>query len=256
MSKLFIKNRDNNSICVVTEGPDDANKLAFVAHGLSGNKEEPHIRAMITAFLESGYKVLSYDAVHTFGESTGGEYEDATVSNYYADLEDVIAWAGKQPWYAEPFVLCGHSLGSISVAWYAENYPEKVKALAPTSTVVSGALSLETPKYTGDTAEKWKQDGILLGTKKNGTQTRLKWSHMEDRLRYDLLPKASKLTMPVLMVVGSKDDSTPWAHQRMLFDKLSGEKELHVIEGAFHSFDELHEQQQLQDIVKTWLAEL
>ena len=41
-------------------------------------------------------------------------------------------------WYGEPFVLVGHSLGGISTALFAENYPDKVKALAPISTVVSG----------------------------------------------------------------------------------------------------------------------
>lgn len=254
--KISIKNRDGNKICVLVEGSETAGKLAFVAHGLGGNKEEAHIRAMAEAFLETGYTVVTYDAVHTFGESEGGEFEDATVTNYYADLEDVIKWASEQSWYAEPFVLAGHSLGSISVALFAEKYPEKVKALAPISTVISGALSLETPKYGPELIEQWKQTGIKVDRGYEGRERRLQWSHMEDRLKYDLLPNAHKLTMPLLMVVGSKDDGTPVAHQKLLYDKVSGEKDFHIIEGAFHSFTRPHEQAELKTIVKAWADKL
>lgn len=252
--KTFIKNRDDNDLSVVVENEGQRGKLAFVMHGLGGSKEQPHIRAMAQAFLENGYTVVTWDAVHTFGESKGGLYEDATITNYYADLEDIIAWAENQAWYVEPFVLCGHSLGGISTALFAEKYPEKVKALAPLSTVVSGKLSLETK---ADDLESWKRDGIRVTMSHDGTkEKRLKWSHMEDRLKYDLLKNVDKLTMPVLLIVGEKDDPTPPGHQQILFEKLPGKKEIHTIKGALHSFYEPHEQQEMKQHVKTWVEQL
>lgn len=253
--KTFITNRDGNKTCVVVEGPETAGKLAFVMHGLGGNKNEGHIRAMAEAFRETGYTVVTWDAVHTFGESEGGKYEDATITNYYADLEDVIAWAESQPWYAEPFVLCGHSLGGISTALFAEKYPKKIKALAPIATVVSGKISFEAHSLSPNlqNLEEWKQKGVWVAKSWDGTrEKRLKWSHMEDRLKYDLLPEVDKLTMPVLMIVGEKDDPTPPAHQKVLFANLPGQKELHVIKGALHSFYEPHEQAELKQLVKAW----
>lgn len=239
---------------VLVEGDTSSDKLAFVMHGLGGNKEQPHIRAMVEAFLENGYKVVSFDAVHTFGESEGGKYEDATVTNYLADLEDVIDWASSQPWYKEPFVVCGHSLGGISVALYAEDHPNKIKALAPISTVVSGKLSAAVKT---DDLEKWEKEGVLVSMSFDGKrEKRLKWSHMVDRLRYDLIPKASELTMPVLLVVGEQDSSTPLEHQRVLFNALEGPKEIHVIDGAQHSFYEIGEQKELKRIVKAWASKL
>lgn len=252
--KTFIKNRDGNEVCVVVENGDNPGKLAFVMHGLGGSKEQPHIRAMVEAFLENGYTVVTWDAVHTFGESRGGLYEDATITNYYADLEDVIDWAKEQEWYVEPFVLCGHSLGGISTALFAEKYSEKVKALAPLSTVVSGKLSLETK---ADDLESWKRDGIRVTMSHDGTkEKRLKWSHMENRLKYDLLENVDKLTMPVLLIVGEKDDPTPPEHQQILFEKLPGKKELHTVKGALHSFYEPHEQQEVKQLVKSWIESL
>ena len=257
--KIFIQNRDGDRVCVVVEGPQTPNKLAFVMHGLGGNKDQGHMRAMAEAFLESGYTVVTFDTVHTFGESEGGKYEDATITNYYADLEDVIKWASEQSWYSEPFVLCGHSLGGISTALFAENYPNKVKALAPISTVVSGRISLDAYKLSPnlEDLDKWEKDGIRITKSHDGTkEKRLKWSHMEDRLKYDLLPEVHKLTMPVLMVVGSRDDPTPLVHQQILYDALQGKKELHIIDGALHSFYEPHEQQELKQIFKNWIQKI
>ena len=37
---------------------------------------------------------------------------------------------------------------------------------------------------------------------------------MEERLNHDLIPKVSNLSMPILIIVGSKDDSCPLEHQK------------------------------------------
>lgn len=236
MQKFFIKNRKAQKISVVVEEPSGNPKgLAFVMHGLGGFKEQPHIRAMIESFLENGYVTVSFDTTNTIGESEG-KYEDATITNYFEDLEDVIAWAHGQDWYTEPFILVGHSLGGICVALYAEKNSNKVKALAPISTVVSGKLSTETKDYRD--AENWKRTGWFVreSGSKPGVFLRLPWSHMEDRLKYDLLSEVGNLKMPVLIMSGRLDKPTPVEHQRILFEKLPGPKEMHVIDGADHNF--------------------
>ncbi len=256
--KTFIENRDGKKVCVVVEESETPGKLAFVMHGLGGDKSQGHIRAMAEALLETGYTVVTFDTTNSFGESDGN-YEDATITNYYADLEDVISWASRQSWYVEPFVICGHSLGGISTAMFAEKYPEKIKALAPISTVVSGKISLDAHKLSTnlENLEEWKRDGVRVTKSHDGTKVkRLKWSHMEDRLKYDLLPEVSKLTMPVLMIVGEKDDPTPLVHQQILYEKLPGKKELHVIKGALHSFYEPHEQKELKQLLSQWIEKL
>lgn len=254
MEKLFIKNRSGEKIAVLLEKSEPQKGLAFVMHGLGGFKEQLHIQAYAEAFLENGYTVVRFDTRNTYGESEG-KYEDATTTNYYEDLEDVISWARQQPWYEEPFYLVGHSLGSLCVALYAENHPEQVKALAPTSTVVSGKLSAGTSKYK-DTLEEWKRTGWReeVSESKPGLIKRLKWAEVEDRLRYDLLPKADKLTMPVLLMVGSEDDGTPLEHQKLLYDKLPGKKELYVVEGAEHTFREDEHLREIKEKMKNWIS--
>lgn len=256
MEKISIKNRKNQNIVVFLEKQENQKGLAFVMHGLGGFKEQPHIKIFADSFKEQGCTVVRFDTTNTLGESDG-TYEDATITNYYEDLEDVIKWAGEHSWYQEPFYLAGHSLGGISVALYAENFPEKVKGLAPISTVVSGELSLQT-RRNKERAKEWRKSGWLIeeSNSKPGVIKKLKWSHMEDRLKYDLLPEAGKLTMPVLLIVGEEDESTPVEHQKILFEKLPTEKELHIIKTAPHTFRDQNHLQEIKDIFTKWIAQI
>lgn len=254
--KFFIKNRRSQKIAVKVEKPQNPKGLVFVMHGLGGFKEQPHIRTYAEAFLDNGYTAVRFDTTNTFGESDGN-YEDATTTNYYEDLEDVIEWSKSQPWYQEPFCLAGHSLGGICTALYAEKYSEKVKALAPTSTVVSGKLSTETSAHR-DSVKEWERTGWRAeqSDSKPGIVKRLKWSHMEDCLKYDLLPNVGKLTMPVLLIVGEYDGSTPPEHQQLLYEKLPDRKELHIIKGARHTFREEAHLKEIRQIFDNWIKNL
>jgi pimeloyl-ACP methyl ester carboxylesterase len=255
--RTTIENRKGQRMAVLLEIAPDRKKLAFVMHGLGGFKEQPHTRVFADVLLDAGYSVVSFDTTNSFGESEGN-YEDATFTNYYEDLEDVLEWSEGQSWYQEPFVLVGHSLGAMSVALFAEKYPAKVRALAPISTVVSGQLSLQAPRYTPAILKEWKETGWLSkpSMSKPGVMKRLKWSHMEDRLRFDLLPKAQMLTMPVILIVGSEDTSTPPGHQQRLYEVLPGKKELRIIEGSDHCFRDERSLTELKRVFASWVASL
>ena len=257
--KLFIKNRKEQKIVVILNKQENQKGLVFIMHGLGGFKEQPHVQTFKKAFQEEGFTTILFDTTHALGESDG-KYEDATTTNYYQDLEDVIEWAKTQDFYQEPFWLIGHSLGGISTALYAENYPERVKAVAPISTVVSGKMSIDTERYgNGEVMKKWKETGWMIrkSTSKPGQIKKLKWSHMEDRLKYNLLEKASQLTMPVLLIVGEKDEGTPPKHQKILFDAIPTEKkELHIIKDAPHTFREQEQLDEIKKIIKKWIKSI
>ena len=255
MEKLKIRNRHGKNISVIVEENPQAKSLAFVMHGLGGSKEQAHIEVMAQSFKDLDMTVVRFDTTNTLGESDG-DYADATVTNYYQDLEDVIAWAVQQSWYHEPFYLVGHSLGAGCVVLYAEKYPEKVKALAPISSVISGKLSLET--HSKPELEAWEKSGwlISMSTSHPGLEKKLKWSHMADRLKYDLLDNIDRLKMPVLLVVGEVDTSTPVKHQEILYRALPGEKEIHVIKNAPHTFRDSEHLEELKDIFDNWLKKI
>ena len=89
MQNLFIKNRKAQKISVIVDKSQNQKGLAFVMHGLSGFKEQPHIAVFADAFKDSGFSVIRFDTTCTLGESNG-KYENATITNYFEDLEDVI----------------------------------------------------------------------------------------------------------------------------------------------------------------------
>lgn len=251
--KLYIKNRKGQNISVLVEEKNNPVGLVFIMHGLGGFKEQLHIQAMADAFKQTSYTVVRFDTTNSIGESDGS-YEDATTTNYYEDLEDLLTWAKSQTWYQEPFILAGHSLGGICVSLYAQKFPEKVKAIAPVSTVVSGKLSMET-----EGKEEWRESGWLIveSASKPGVMKKLPWSHMQDRQKYDLLENVNKLTMPVLLIVGDNDTSTPISHQQILYNALpEGKKELFVIKGSGHNFRKESEREELKQILDAWIKKL
>ena len=256
MATTFIKNRKDQRIALIVEQPAQPIGLAFVMHGLGGFKEQPHIKAMAQVLLKNGYTTVRFDTSNSFGESDG-QFENATATNYFEDLVDVIAWARNESWYQQPYILVGHSLGGFCTGLYAEKYPEEIKALAPISTVVTGLLTLNTGRYQQALPE-WKKTGWLISesTSKPGTLKRLKYSFYDDAIRYDLMPNVAKLTMPVLLVVGDQDESTPPEHERRLFDALPGAKELHIIKGADHNFRQLGNSSELSQIFNIWIKKI
>src|SRR3989338_7166679 len=258
MQKVFIKNRKDQKVAVIFEEAETPKGLAFVMHGLGGFKEQAHLEMIADLFKKNGYTVVRFDTTNTIGKSEGN-FEDATVTNYYEDLEDVIKWSESQIWHQEPFVLVGHSLGGISTALFAENYPNKVKALAPISTVVSGALSVEAhKKFEPEEFKNWEKTGWLEAKSQSKPRVvkRLKWSHIADRLKYDLLPQANKLTMPVLLIVGENDTRTPLDHQKILYNVLPGQKELHIIKGSPHTFRDPAHLEELKNLFNQWIKKI
>lgn len=254
-TKLFIKNRKGQRLVVLVDTPENPAGLAFVVHGLGGFKEQPHIQLFADVLCQNGYTTIRYDAADTIGES-GGKMENATTTSYYEDLEDVIAWAKTQAFYKEPFVLVGHSLGGISSILYAEKHSGEVRGLAPVSSVISGKLHIAT--YPPELLKEWQARGYIESESisKPGIMKKIGWRFIEDGKRYDVLPEAAKLTMPVLLIVGDKDTATPLAHQKMLYEKLPGKRELYIIKNAEHNFRDKHEFTEIKAAMSTWLAGL
>ena len=258
MQIFKIKNRKNLEIVGEISIPEKSIGLVFVLHGLGGFRQQNHIQTIAKTFFENNYTVVNFDATNSIGESEG-KYEDATMRNHYEDLVDVVNWSKTQDWYKKPFVLAGHSLGGFAVAKYAEEYPQEVKAIFPYALVVSGKLSFEaSKKFKINEITDWKKTGWAThqSASKPGTELRLPWSHMKERLKHDLQPNASKLTMPVLFVVGEKDESCPPEHQKILYDLVPGPKEFYVVSGAPHTFKEIEHLNKLKKILDSWIKKL
>ena len=254
MEKKRIQNRKGQTIVVALDILPNAKGLAFIAHGRSGFKEEPHIQAIADAFIESHYSVVRWDARDTLGESDGN-IENATPTSYFEDLETVIAWSQSMAWYQEPFILAGHSLGSFVITLYAEKNAEKIKALAPTATNISGKSFME--ECGKKLLSKWREKGYLEVNHplKKSVTYKLNWHYVQDYQQYDLMPLIGRLEMPVLLVIGEKDD-TPEYRTTFYQGIPSKRKELHTIPKSGHVFMSDAELTELKRIFENWLKKL
>ena len=258
--RVSIKNRHGLKLVIQVDAPDNPKKLVFIAHGQGGFIEQVHIQAFADVFLENNFRVVRFDATNSIGES-GGDMQDVTTTNYLEDLEDTIDWAKQQDWYQEPFALCGHSMGGMTTAFYASSHPEKVKLLAPLSTVLNHDLNMATrdPEFV----KRWQKDGYFdsPSASKPGVIKRIGWGYVEDLEKYDLLKVANKLNMPVLLIVGKNDHGTPYEQQKMLFDAISHKnKKLFLIKDADHNYrgsgnydEKLNE---VKNTLSTWLRDI
>lgn len=190
MKKTFIKNRKNQKIAVIIEESKDQKGLAFVMHGQGDCKDSDHIKTYAKCFKDNGYTVISFDTTNTFGESDG-VFEDGNIKTYYEDLEDVILRSESQHFFQKPFILCGHSLGAICCAFYAEEHPEKIKALAPTSTVINAELSRQ--NYSEEELKDRERTGRLTKDRWD-FKVKIKRSYMEAKEDFNLLKNVAKRT--------------------------------------------------------------
>jgi len=260
MEKFEIKNRKGLKIVGKILIPEKPVGLSFTLHGLGSSKDRPHIKTIANVLYEHNYININFDATNSVNTESDGKYEDATMQNHYEDLIDVIVWAKNQEWYREPFVLSGTSLGGYAVIQYAEDYPSEVKAVFPFAAVISGELSHERmKKFNPEKYKNWKETGWFEeeSTTWRGLIKRLPWSHMEERLNHDLIRGVSKITMPILFMVGSNDISHI-EDQKILYKAIpdSTSKEIHIIEGAPHTLKDPKHLEILSKFFSNWLDKL
>jgi len=62
--------------------------------------------------------------------------------------------------------------------------------------------------------------------------------------------------MPVLLLTGELDESTPPKHQKLLFDKLPGKKEFHIIKNAPHTFKDEQHLNEVYQVLDKWIKSI
>jgi len=248
-SEPIIKNRKNQDVFVSVEVSKNQKELIFISHGLGGSRSEEHIKSFVDTFREKEFTVISFDCTNSLGESYGN-YENATDSGYYEDLEDVIEWAKDQAWYQEKFWLCGYSLGGLNIARYAKENSDKVKTIISMSPTISAEI-LETKLKS-----KLKEvDGLIwysyISSRKN-REVKLKWAQfIEDLKKYDLVKFLENLKIPTLILVGEKEYYCE--HLKDISKKLN--LEFGIIKNAQHVYSGEEQLKHINEFINKFINE-
>lgn len=238
MPKVQIKNRENLDLVIFYQLPNHVPAgLIFIEHGFTGHCQETQLKIIADCFSEHSYIVVLFDATNSTGES-GCSLQGVTFTGHYHDLEDVINWAKTQPWFIEPFVVSGHSLGASAAIYYTENHPEDVKLLLGVSPVIKGSDFYEaTKKAMGNAFEQWEQGGFYKRcSKTTGKTINVPFSYMTDFLKYNAEKLSHKIQCRTILISGDKDASAPLASIKNFYEKLTCPKELNILKDCGHIF--------------------
>jgi len=260
--RFEIKNRHGLKLVIQVDTPDNPKNLVFIEPGQGGTIDQRHITAFAEAFLENDFRTVRFDPTNSVGES-GGNITNVTYDNYLEDLEDIINWARSQEWFHQPFALCGHSMGAQMTAWYTEQHPDEISLLAPMAPVINYELYMTT--LDPDYLKQWQDQGYVdqASRSKPGLVKRIGWGVNESLKKYDIVPKAATLRMPVINITGERDQPCPIENQMKLFDLIPSQNKKFVkIPGAEHSLRNAQTQEYGEEVqeakaaLSSWLHSL
>jgi pimeloyl-ACP methyl ester carboxylesterase len=248
-----IKNRHGLKVFIKLITPTDqpVRGNAYLVHGFSDVHDTGHMRALTRAFVRAGYRVVVWDATHSWGRS-GGDGKKATFYYHQADLEDVMDWSKSQSWFQERYFLAGFSLGGVIAGTFAAAHPAQVAGLVLASPVVSGRLLKRRIPWP---LRLWWR---LRGTVKHRIlgMGLPEWEFIRSSWSYDLVEAAARLTMPVLVVAAGRDLLIPPRYIRRLYRAIPhSHKQLVTAPGAAHGFDRPWEMERLEREVREWLRD-
>lgn len=166
-----------------------------------------------------GFSVLAID-YRGFGKSDGGLPSEETV---YEDAR--LAWEKLTQLQPDPKrrYIYGHSLGgavAINLAASLSDAPREIDA-ASDAAPAHGLIVESSFTSLADVAKSltypWLPLQLILSQKFNSIE------------------KISQVTIPVLLVHGTRDDYVPARFSRMLFDAAAQRKKLLMVDGANHN---------------------
>ncbi len=219
MRNVEFRNRKGKKLTAILKEIKNPKGTFILMHGGNDSKERGYMLRIQDAFFDKGYTVLNFDPYEKEGFSPNG---------FYRDLEDTIRWTKEQSFFKGKLSLSGHSLGGYSVCKYAQENKDEIETLVLIAPFISLLSSLKYYKKRG------KKFNLL---------------HLLNIFRYNLIPKAHKLTMNVFIIVGSEDWVTPKEGAKKLFHRVKGKKEYKEIVGARHVYDKKEEMDEIYSYI-------
>jgi pimeloyl-ACP methyl ester carboxylesterase len=222
----------------------EAASAVILCHGMESNKESEKLVAMSRQLAERGMLALRFDFACA-GES-GGKFEEITYSGEAEDLRAAYDFVLR--YKPKKIGVVGSSMGgTVALLFAAEE--QNVAALVTIAAPVHPERFSERLSTPEDT-EQWRAQGFI---EYHGR--RLNVSLLHDLEVLDVPKAARKISCPVLVIHGDKDDIVPVEEGHELFAELAAPKRLCIIEGSGHRLTEpAHLQKALAESID-WLTQ-
>jgi len=244
--RISISNPRGQRLVGILHRPDrsEAASAVILCHGMESNKESEKLVAMSRELATRGILALRFDFAGS-GESEG-KFEEITYSGEVEDLR--AAYDFMLRYKPKKIGVLGSSMGgTVALLFAAEE--QNVAALVTIAAPVHPerfSERLSTPEET----QQWRAQGFI---EYHGR--RLNVSLLQDLEGLDVPKAARKISSPVLIIHGDKDDIVLVEEGCELFAALAGPKRLCIIEGSGHRLTEpAHLQKALAESID-WLTQ-
>jgi dipeptidyl aminopeptidase/acylaminoacyl peptidase len=245
--KIFVENitfqSDGNTILGRLYRPEKFDVKAptvVMCHGYPGDTKSMDLAEELGM---NGYMALIFFYQGSWGSS--GKY---SLTKLGVNTHDAIEYALSLP-SVDPkrLAVIGHSMGAVPVSKTIslDNRIKTAIFISPATNFKKFISSSSKRKYLNHFLCMGK--GKLVGLNRKDLQNDLHWVYKNSN-PLDLIKNSS---VPVLVIVGSKDDTTPPKSCKLLFEKANEPKEYREIEGADHMFS--RHRYPLIDNILEWL---
>ena len=196
--------------------------LLIIGHGLIGSKDSPLVSALAEKVASEGMSVLRFS--FTGNGDSEGRFEECTISKEIEDLQSILTIVTERGWRP---IFAGHSLGS-AVGVLTASIDSRIQLLISLAGMVKTEVFCETEFGTVVPGQgyMWGNSNYPLSEEFVNDMKQIK----------SVLPRASGLGLPWLLVHGTADEIVPVTDSQLLVQKFETSRELVEIDGACHQF--------------------
>lgn len=237
MTGSEIRNRSGESIDYTFHPGTRADALVILGHGVTGNKDRPHLVALADGLAALGWPCLRIS--FSGNGASEGHFGDCCISKEISDLQAVLDMVPNDVNVA----YAGHSMGgAVGVLTAARDM--RIRALVSLAgmTHTAAFVEREFSAVTPDAGFMWEDENCPLSR-----------TFVDDlKLIGNTLDAAEAVTQPWLLIHGDADDLVPVQDGLDAFAAATCEKRWLEISEAGHSFGE-SSYPQLVEAVDEWL---
>jgi pimeloyl-ACP methyl ester carboxylesterase len=238
LNDIEIRNRAGERLDHTFHPGGRPDALVVIGHGVTGNKDRPHLVALADGLSERGWPCLRVS--FSGNGASEGRFEDSTITKEIGDLQAVLDLVPDDA----AVIYIGHSMGgAVGVLTAARDL--RIRAL----------VSLAGMTHTAEFCDR-EFGGEIPGAGFMWDEPDCPYSvaFADDMHQIgSTLDAAAAVTQPWLLIHGTADDVVPPRDGRDARDAADCEKKWVEIEGAGHSFEGFHPA--LVDTVGGWLDE-
>lgn len=243
--KISFVNRRGQALSGVLHHPEASTPQGGVilCHGMESNKDSDKLVLLSQELASRGLLALRFDFACA---GAAGKFEEITYSGEVEDLQAAFAFAHDRD--TERIAVLGSSMGGTVALLFAAQHTgvAAVVTIAAPVHPERFASRLLTPAQV----QEWRETGYTFY---HGQ--RINVSLLDDLEKINVPEAAQKISCPVFILHGDRDEVVPVAEAHELYGCLPGSKRLSLLKGADHRLSDPASMNQAVSETMAWLCE-